>query len=278
MLRALFFIIRPLNVLITMAAVYVGGVISFDLYYDPYLLLAILSSGAIAAFGNVVNDVFDIEVDRQNKPHRMLPSGMLKQHEAIAWAMILAACGIIISGLISNLCLILSSSAAILLLVYTPALKGKNYWGNFIVAFVASLAFLYGAASVNNELGGIIPAVYALLFHFAREIIKDIEDVEDDRSMGINTGAVRHGEKTSRIFAIVVIVILFFATFIPYMLDIYNIGYLIAVVLGTDIFLLYFIIRLSGAPSHCTCGFISGMMKAIMPLGLLAILLGSRGL
>ena len=261
-----------------MAAVYIGGVISFDKYYDPDLLLAIISAGAIAGFGNVVNDVYDIELDRQSKPHRVLPSGMLKSHEAIVWAMVLAACGIIVAGLINNLCLMLASAAAILLLAYTPALKGNRYWGNLLVAFVGSLAFFYGAAAIGNEIGGLIPAVYALLFHFAREIVKDIEDLEHDKNANLNTGAVRYGEKNSRMLAVIVLVILFFATYIPYMLGIYKIGYLITVVVGTDIFLLFFIIRLLGAPTANTCGFISGFMKAIMPLGILAVFLGSRGL
>ncbi len=278
MVKALLLILRPVNVLLTMLAVYVGGVISFDKYYDPNLLLAIISSAAIAGFGHVVNDVFDIEIDRKSKPHRMLPSGELKQHEAIIWAMVLAACGIIVAGLINNLCLILASSAAILLLAHTPALKNSSYWGNLIIAFVASLVFFYGAAAVGNETGGFIPAAYAFLFHFAREIVKDIEGAEIDRELGIMTGVVKHGEKHARMLAIFVMVALFFATFIPYMLNIYGVGYLIAIVVGTDIFILYFIIKLLKPSTPGVCSFISGCMKVIMPLGIIAVFLGSRGL
>ena len=71
--------------------------------------------------------------------------------------------------------------------------------------------------------------------------------------------------------------ILIAATLIPYIRGIYGPGYLITVLIGTDIFLLYFIARLILSPHARTYRFIAGYMKAIMPLGILAVFIGSRG-
>jgi geranylgeranylglycerol-phosphate geranylgeranyltransferase len=278
MLKTILIIIRPINVLITALSVYVGGIISFDGYYDTYLLVASISAGLIAGFGNVANDIFDINIDRRSKTSRPLASGKLSTQSAILLAMTLVAAGIIIAGLVNDLCLLIASFAAIALLAYTPVFKGKAYWGNLLVAVISSLAFFYGAAAVGNIEGGIIPAVFAFLFHFIREIIKDMEDIDADRAENVQTGAVRYGLKASRNIAIIFMSILAISTFVPYVAGIYKVGYLIAVLLGTDLFMAIFALAIMISSQKATYRNISGFMKAIMPLGLLAVFLGSRGL
>jgi geranylgeranylglycerol-phosphate geranylgeranyltransferase len=77
MFKASLIIIRPVNVLITALSVYLGGIISTDQFGDRRLLVAAISAGLIAGFGNITNDIFDIGIDRRAKPFRPLPSGML---------------------------------------------------------------------------------------------------------------------------------------------------------------------------------------------------------
>lgn len=277
MIKSIFIIIRPLNILITMASVYLGGIISFNGYFAHDLLLAIISAGALCGYGNVVNDIFDIDIDRRNKSTRPLPSGAMRTREAIFLAMILVFAGIVIAGLINNLCLLMASAAAIALLAYTPAFKGNGYWGNLLIGLIASLAFFYGAASVYSVEAGIIPAAFAFILHFGREVVKDMEDRDADSSAGLTTGAVKFGLKTSRIIAAVSLACLIAATVIPYLINIYGIGYLIVVIAGADIFLVYVIIRLAVSSSAGAFRTISIILKVIMPLGLLAVFLGSRG-
>jgi geranylgeranylglycerol-phosphate geranylgeranyltransferase len=278
MIKSILIIIRPVNVLITALSVYLGGLVSFNQYYDRYLLVAAISAGLIAGFGNITNDIFDINIDRRAKPFRPLPAGTLSIRSAVLLAMTLVATGIILSGIIGDLCLLIASVTAISLLAYTPAFKGKAYRGNVLVAFISALAFFYGAAAVGNVDGGLIPAVFAFLFHLIREIIKDMEDWEADKAEGVMTGAVRNGVDFSRNLVIVFAAILIITTLIPYIIGIYHTWYLITVIAGCDVFLLLIIITLSISSSPRVCRFIAAFMKALMPLGLLAVFLGSRGL
>jgi len=192
--------------------------------------------------------------------------------------MVFVSVGIIISGLINHFCLLVSSTAAFALLLYNPFIKSRAYWGNILVAFIVSLAFFYGAASVGNIDGAIIPAVFAFVFNLIREIVKDMKDVQDDQANGLRTGAVRYGNRVSRNIAVLLVFLLIILTIIPYYCGIYKIGYLITIIAGCDIFLLVFILLLFKSPQHHTYKFITGFMKLIMPLGLLAVYLGSRGL
>jgi len=260
-----------------MMSVYLGGVISFDEYYSNDLLLACFSAGLIAGFGNVGNDIFDIEIDRKSKPFRPLPSSHITIKSAVVLAVILSLVALVSAALINRSCLLIASVTAIALLFYTPLFKGRGYAGNILISLISALAFFYGAAATGNISGGLIPAVFAYLFHFIREIVKDMEDYEADKTYNVPTGAVRYGFKVSRGYAVGLMMILIIATLIPYQMKIYSLTYLVMVILGTDIFLLYFIIRLYRRPDKQTYRLISAVMKTVMPLGILAVFVGSRG-
>jgi len=277
LIKAIISISRPINVAISMTSAYLGGIISFDKYYDNSLILAAISAGLIAGFGNVANDIFDIEIDRRNKSFRPLPSAKISVKSAIILAMALAGAGLVLASAINRECLLIASAVIVGLLFYTPVFKGNGYWGNLLISLISALAFFYGAASIGNIMGGLIPAAFAFLFHLGREIIKDMEDCEADKTEGVLTGAVKYGYSLSRTNAIIVIVVLIAATLVPYIYGTYGPGYLIAVIIGTDISLAYIIARLIISPKQKTYRFIAGMMKALMPLGILAVFIGSRG-
>jgi len=73
-------------------------------------------------------------------------------------------------------------------------------------------------------------------------------------------------------------ILLIIATSIPFLFNLYKLGYFITVIVFIDIPLIYLTVRLSCAKDTSTYRFLSGLMKALMPLGLLAIFLGSRGI
>jgi geranylgeranylglycerol-phosphate geranylgeranyltransferase len=278
LIKGAFNLIRPLNAAITMVAVYAAGIISFPSYYSPKLILAVIASAFIAAFGNIINDIFDLELDRKAKPFRPLPSGEIGIVAARVFAVVCALMALILSISISNHCLLIASIALILLTFYTPYFKGLGFLGNALVAIVSALAFIYGAIAVGNPTGGIIPAIFALLFHFIREIIKDMEDFVQDKEFAINTGVVKYGFGLANTLAITISIVLIIATLIPFVLSLYKLGYFIMVVICIDIPLIYIAFRMFSAKDQYSYRFLSGLMKALMPLGLLAIFLGSRGI
>jgi geranylgeranylglycerol-phosphate geranylgeranyltransferase len=261
-----------------MVAVYAAGIISAPSYYSPKLILAVIASAFIAAFGNIINDIFDLELDRKAKPFRPLPSGEISVVAAKILAVINAFLALILSVSINSYCLLIASIALILLTFYTPYFKGFGFCGNVLVAFVSALAFFYAAIAVGNPAAGIIPAIFAFLFHIIREIVKDMEDFEHDRQFAINTGVVKYGFGRAKFIALISSTLLIAATSIPFLLGLFKLGYLITVIACIDIPILYIISRLFTVKNAKTYRFLSGLMKALMPLGLLAIFLGSRGI
>ncbi len=270
-------LIRPVNVVITIVTVYAGGVICSADLFSGRLLLAGLAAGMIAAFGNIVNDLYDLELDKKSKGRRPLPAALISVGNAVIAADLFAAAGIISACFVGWYCCMLAVVNTILLWLYTPVFKGRGYWGNILIALICASAFPFGGLAVGNISGSFFPALFAFALNLLREIIKDMEDVEDDRSFAIKTGAVSYGMEVSRKFAVAVGLALLILTPLPFCFHLYGGLYLAAVIAAVDIPLLLILLKLLRSRSSQEFRALSGLLKMIMPAGLIALFLGSRG-
>jgi geranylgeranylglycerol-phosphate geranylgeranyltransferase len=83
-----------------------------------------------------------------------------------------------LGGLVFQLAL----AALLVVLAYSPLFKRYGVVGNVAVALVASLPLIYGAAAAGVWRVGVVPFGLAAVLHFAREVVKDLEDVAGDRA------------------------------------------------------------------------------------------------
>ncbi|MDD4206050.1 MAG: UbiA family prenyltransferase [Candidatus Delongbacteria bacterium] len=186
-------IIRPLNLFITAVASLAAYFIVAGKVNCTDLVLIILSTVLTAGAGNIINDIIDIDIDSINKPERPLPSRNMRISSAYYLYAFLVA-----SALTSGYFLGYHSFAAVILvnfvlLFYTIFLKRRPFWGNFVVAFTGGYLFYFCSITTGN-FDKILPlSVSAFLFHFIREIIKDIADIEGDKHQRANTMAIRLG-------------------------------------------------------------------------------------
>jgi geranylgeranylglycerol-phosphate geranylgeranyltransferase len=273
---------RPINCLITFLSVWVGAMAASGIYFSDRILAAAISAALIAAFGNIVNDLFDIKADSINKPFRPLARGDVSKSIAVALAIVLAIIGFALSFYVDGYAWFVALAAIVLLLAYTPIFKGLNYLGNLLVAMVGAMAFIYGGMAVDRPLGAFVLIVFAFLLHLGREIIKDIQDKTADNAAGRRTGASIADGLCSRCLASLVLVLLIVATLTPYFLRIYGLGYLMIVIV-VDLLLAESVRRLiisgdSAESLEVSARRVSGWLKLAMPLGLLAVLVGRLGL
>lgn len=261
-------LLRPLNCCITAASVLIGAVAGGAVPPPPSVWLAVLAAALITGAGNAWNDIRDLEIDRINRPLRPLPSGSLTPRRAVLVAAASAAAGLgcaLGAGPVPGL---IAAGTLAGLWLYSARLKSTVLWGNLLVAFLAGLAFPFGALAGGALGRSWIPAGFALLFHLGREIVKDVEDVEGDLARGVRTLALAVGAPRARGAAACVYGLLIAGTLLPTWLGLYGWAYA-AVVLLMDALLLIVLVRLvRGA------GGTSRALRALMPLGLLAILAG----
>ncbi len=191
-------LVRPLNVVMFFAGVALGGLLTAgaDVAAEGNagrLGLAMLSAALVGAGANALNDVFDLEVDRVNRPGRPLPSGAVSAAAArTVWAAC-SALGIGLSALLSWAHLGLAVFSGALLWGYSAWLKRTPLAGNLAVALVLGLAVWYGGLAVapSGEAVGwaapLLGAACAFGATLAREIAKDIEDAAGDAAGGART-------------------------------------------------------------------------------------------
>lgn len=266
---------RPVNVLITFAVVYIAMLISAENGITAGLvLLAGLSAALVTAAGNIINDIFDIEIDKINRPDRVLPSGKLKLFTAKLLYLVFTGIAIILSGMISFIALVVVLITTSLLFIYSWKLKGVPLLGNFVIAVCAGLAFLFGGLAVDNWKAAIIPALFAFLINFIREILKDIEDFKGDYERNVNTFITVYGIQKGKNLISILVLVLILVTFYPFLNGLYKIEYFLLVLFSVNLILVYFLKVIISESFVEKISGLSFLLKISMIFGLLAIYLG----
>jgi geranylgeranylglycerol-phosphate geranylgeranyltransferase len=265
---------RPQNNLIAALSVLVGALVAGDIEYWGKVSFACISAFFISGGGNSLNDFFDVEIDKINKPFRPLPKGEISKRSALWLSISLFLVGLGVSLFIRPLSVIIAMIAIIFLIFYNHTLKRKLFWGNFAVSFVSALAFIYGGITTNDFRLSLIPAVFAFLFHLGREVIKDMEDLEGDSSLKVLSLPNKFGINFSLSFTTCIFSFLMMLTFFPYIFDVFSWFYLVLVILGVDLVLIYVIWSMWNDPSNLNLHRLSTILKIDMLLGLAAIYVG----
>ncbi len=178
---------RPGNSVMAAVGIIVGFLFSGN--ESPSALPLLILAGAISlGFGNVINDIYDIETDKIAHPERALPSGKVTIAQATLFAIILVITALALAFIVSPLHGIATLAPIILLTIYAIKLKGTPLAGNIIVSLLVAYTMIYGALGGRLELA-IVPAILAFLTNMIREITKDCADKEGDSAAGIITTA-----------------------------------------------------------------------------------------
>ena len=176
--------------------------------------LLVISIVLIAAGGNVINDLFDLETDKINKPTKVTVNTIFSESQVKLMYALLTFIGIIVGIYLSYKSDNLLTSfyfvaVSILLFLYSSNFKRKALFGNLVVSLLIGFSIiLLGVFDVlpnnsnpNNQLGLTVMLVYAIFatsINFIREIIKDIEDVDGDYSTGMKTLPIIFGRKRTQ--------------------------------------------------------------------------------
>jgi 4-hydroxybenzoate polyprenyltransferase len=252
--------------------------------FDFFLLS--LSTILIAGAGNIINDYFDIKVDRLND-RKIIIGESIKRRSAILLHILFSSTGIIIGfylawkvGIINlgfiNLFCVIS------LWYYSTNLKRKPISGNVLVALLSALVLiivpiydLIPEPGVNfieifNKIA--VYSLFAFFFSFIREIIKDLEDFDGDKRSGMKTFAIAIGvKKTKTVLKILTSLIL--SSFV-YLLAItypYKLHFFLFILLILTIPFTCFLIMLFKAKTKQDFNVLSQLLKLIMIVGILSM-------
>jgi geranylgeranylglycerol-phosphate geranylgeranyltransferase len=221
MIQSLIQLTRPGNVLIACIAVLLGSWCLNPVLPIGSHWLEALIMGLLAGAGNVENDILDIEIDRINQPGRPLPSEKVTVFQARIWWNFLNTAALGASAFLSPMHLAWGTGIFFLLLFYNRIAQKIPFSGNIIVAFLCAQAVWFPLLSMSSSPDLKIlwfPSLFAFALTLSREIIKDMEDLEGDRRVGLRTAPVVFGTHFSGKTAALLMILTFAALPLPYFL------------------------------------------------------------
>jgi len=268
-------LLRPINGLIAFISVFLGAVFANGSFTFNTLIVAI-SAFLVLSAGNAINDFCDYQIDGINKPMRPIPSQRIQRQHALIFSLILLLIGLLLGFFTGSIqAIVIVTIVSITLFLYAVWLKKTPLIGNVVVGALTGVTFIAGGVTVRSMKGTIVPAAFAFLFTTAREIIKDIEDIEGDVALGAGTIAVRWGKQVAALVASVFMLALIFFSLVPYLLGLFSWIYLVMVAVGVDFVLIFLLVQLWRDTSKENCAKIQQWMKLDIFVGLFTIYLGS---
>ncbi len=184
----------------------------------------------IAAGGYVINDYFDLNIDRVNKPDKLVIGKIIKRRWAILWHLGFSLAGIILSVILSvrlqnPFPAVFNFVTVILLWFYSTTFKKQLLIGNIIISLLTGWVVLVIYVAVNKlniyrsntpEFAAltriykfaVLYGGFAFIISLVREVIKDMEDIEGDMRYHCKTMPITWGIPASKIFVAVWLIVL----------------------------------------------------------------------
>jgi geranylgeranylglycerol-phosphate geranylgeranyltransferase len=272
-------LIRIHNCIIAAMGVWVGAYLCGDFYTTPNLYFVMLAIALLCGAGNVLNDLTDIAVDRINHPIRPIPSGKISLSFAKIIYALFNLMAIVLALLLGQLNVLIIVGYILAIFLYNLTLKKLALIGNLIVAIMGAGAFLLGGYAVCPDRWFIIPGpmlafIFALLFHFGRELIKDNADIDGDRIEGYKTLPVLISQKANLLIISTIYIMLIVLTLIPIITGWFGFGYGVMVIGLVDIPIIVLLGYLVQSHSVDKYRHTATILKYLMMFGLMAFIAG----
>jgi 4-hydroxybenzoate polyprenyltransferase len=232
-----------------------------QIQYPVFVLITLIITGS----AYIINDIFDIQTDKINKPEKAIIGNSISIKNAYRFYLILLFIGFLLSLWIAISInkfhyILLYVFPVVFLYLYSRFFKKTLLLGNLLVSFFSMgvpailLIFEYEGLELlrnkNQENYSLLISIFAayMIFSFMltlfREIIKDIEDVEGDKNIDANTLPIKMGVEVSKnisgFLAVLIVFLIFYWMKMPVNKALVKIYTIVAVIfpLGYTVWLL----------------------------------------
>ena len=291
-------LIRPLNLLLLGIVQLLIKFVLFDVFEVETTMntiqfgLLVLATLAIAAGGNVINDICDQEIDRINKPEKRIVGKRITERKAYSYFVLLnvlgVGCGFVLAnqlgkpGLAATFIVI-----SALLYIYSSQLKAMLLVGNLLISVLVAFSLLVvlifdfypmaenGLSDAQRMVSKLVfdYALFAFILNLIREMVKDLEDINGDKNGGISTLPIVLGR--SRTTNLVFVLGIAFALSIVAYVYVYLYDRQLMVIyflFGIVAPLIYFCIKAWTAESTRDYRLLSGVLKVVMFTGMCSMI------
>ncbi len=174
---------------------------SIDLVLYP--LVGLLMAAVLNAASNALNQIYDLEIDRINKPKRALPSGRLSLGDAWAFTRAAYVVALVLAWFVEpggrHECFWIVAVATIITVLYSaPPFRTKRLgiWANVTIAIPRGVLLKVAGWSAVKTIAGLEPwfigAIFGL-FLLGASTTKDFADMDGDARGGCRTLPIIYG-------------------------------------------------------------------------------------
>ena len=206
---------RPFTLLAPMLGMFSGGITAWGAHpVTPYhlsVVFSILAGGLMAAslnvFSNGINQIYDLHIDRINKPNRPIPSGKMTIKEAWIVSIVFCALAWILAWFVrpyetnEHSCFWLVVIATVMTYMYSaPPFRTKRLGmlANITVAIPRGMLLKVAGWSAVKSVFGLEPwfigSIFGL-FLLGATSTKDFSDMKGDAADGCRTLPIVYGPK-----------------------------------------------------------------------------------
>jgi geranylgeranylglycerol-phosphate geranylgeranyltransferase len=198
MLADLFAVSHIYNGVASAGGAAIGYLATVWYYGLPVQTTAVIAAAMAALFisnaGFIINDIFDLRIDRINRPDRPLAAGRVSVQAAWALYTVYNVLGVLLAWSVNTAVGIVSLITTVGLFLYSFDLKKRFLIGHLFVATFGGLLLPTGSLAAGQPLLFLTFPITFCAF-FAREVLKTVPDAEGDRAHGVVNITTRYGER-----------------------------------------------------------------------------------
>lgn len=265
-----------------------GVAITLNLLGFLLLVLAVIS---VAASGYIINDIFDVKADLQNKPDRTIVNNKISEKAAYRLFFILNIIGVGLGFYLSNMIGRPGFSAffifgSAILYLYNSQLQQTLLVGNILISLIVGLVpvgvglydLLPAITPDNQQTQSVIfsilidYSIFAFLINLLREITKDQQDLDGDHNAGYRTIPIVLGKnRTNKVLFSLGLLPLAFLIYYTYTYLFENISAVLYTLFFLIAPLLYYQVIILTATKKKEYARLSLVLKIILFFGLVSI-------
>jgi 4-hydroxybenzoate polyprenyltransferase len=276
---SMFSVVRGYNVALVIIAQYITAVFIMapsqslsQVLFDRSLFALILATAGAVASGYIINNFYDSEKDRINRPRKSILEQYVGLNTKLSLYFVLNFLVVIAASYVSFRSVLFFSIYIFAIWFYSHKIKKRPIIGNLISAILTITPFFAIFLYYKNYSSLIfVFGFYLFLVLSMRELVKDLENLKGDLTLDYKTIPVVYGERTAKIMVLCLVLINVLVT--CYLVSSYDLGRMDYFFYGSITLLTLVVLLLFKAKKHQHYVQIHNLLKLLILLGVFSIIL-----
>lgn len=183
-----FSLVRGFNIIVLVVAQYFTAryIMGFErgwagILLDLDLLCLVVATALVASAGYIINNFYDAEKDRINRPHKYLLEHLNSQHSQLTLYLLLNMAALVVASAISFRAVLFFTAYIFLIWLYSNTIK-RLFWLSNLVSTALMIYPFLGLTLFFENYDPIIfvHALFLTLLLLIRDLIKDLQNLKGD--------------------------------------------------------------------------------------------------